>query len=350
MVKISIISLIYKSTEFCDWVYDSVREFTPKIESGEAEFFFVANDPTEKVVNHLQKMNYPHVIQRNNIYSDANRFEVGYAKPEYIGRVYAGYNRGIMEAKGELIVLINSDHFFSPDWLEGLLKFSDRRNIISSTLVERKHPDYDVFPGAIHGEFGNHPSNFQKEHFLKFASQIRKTGLETGKAYMPCLFHRDNAILAGLYPEGNLADKSPDSVYQHGDVAFFSRLSQMGIKHLTSLDSVVYHLKEGELDADDIETKPAPVVISKSNLIALESWKAPIKLDSLPISITPTAEHYKIIRLLLRKHVPYSAPRNFVARLFYYLKLNIRSSAIKILRGLGLLEVAKKIINKLKEY
>lgn len=346
MVKISIISLIYKSTEFCDWVYDSVMEFTPKIKSGEAEFFFVANDPTEKVVAHLQRMGYPHVVQRNNVYSDADRFDAGYAKPEYIGRVYAGYNRGIIEAKGELIVLINSDHFFSPDWLEGLLKFSDRKNIVSSTLVERKHPDYDVFPGAIHGEFGNHPANFQKEHFLKFAAKIRKTGLEHGKAYMPCLFHRDNAILAGLYPEGNLADKSPDRVYQHGDVAFFSRLSKMGVKHLTSLDSVVYHLKEGELDADDIEITPTPLIINEGEKRVISGWGAPIKLASLPISITPTSEHYRIIRLLLNKHVPYGAPRNLVARSFYYVKLNIRSSAIRILRTFGLLDITKKIFNK----
>jgi hypothetical protein len=318
--------------------------------SGEAEFFFVANDPSEKVVNHLQKMGYPHVIQRNNIFSNADRFEAGYAKPEYIGRVYAGYNRGIIEAMGELIVLVNSDHFFSPDWLEGLLKFSDRKNVISSTLVERKHPDYDIFPGAIHGEFGNHPANFQKENFLNFARKIHKTGLESGKAYMPCLFHRDNAILAGLYPDGNLAGKSPDDVYQHGDVALFSRFAQMGIKHLTSLDSVVYHLKEGELDTDDIEIQTQTIIKNETNDAIISGWYPPIKLETQPISITPTSEHYRIIRLLLNNHVQYGAPRDLISRSFFYLKLNVRSLTIKILRCLGLLIFAKKVLNKFKEY
>ena len=43
--KISIISLIYRSTKYADAVYDSVLENTPKIKTGEARFFFVANGP-----------------------------------------------------------------------------------------------------------------------------------------------------------------------------------------------------------------------------------------------------------------------------------------------------------------
>ena len=54
MLKVSIISLIYQSSALADWVHDSVHKFTPMIDRGEAEFFFVANDPTPGLLAHLR--------------------------------------------------------------------------------------------------------------------------------------------------------------------------------------------------------------------------------------------------------------------------------------------------------
>lgn len=262
MIKVSIISLIYRSAPLADWVYESVHKFTPMIERGEAEFFFVANDPTVGLVKHLEEQGYPHIVNINKRYSEAELFAAGYGKPDYMSRVYLGYNEGIRAAGGDYVVLINSDNYFSPDWLENLLKYSDRGRVVTSTLVEREHPVFSVFPGAVHGEFGDTPDSFDEAAFLSFAQRIRKTGLEPDGAYMPTLIHRDVAIEAGLYPCGNVAGKSFEEVVRYGDEAFYDTLRSLGVEHVTALDSISYHLKEGER-GDSTDPRDARVLTAE---------------------------------------------------------------------------------------
>lgn len=246
MISVSIVSLIYQSMRLADWVHDSVHKFTPMIARGEAEFFFVANDATAEVVHHLRERNYPYIVNVNRKYSDTELFALGYAMPEYIGRVYRGYNEGIRHARGEYVALVNSDNYFSPDWLENLLKYSDPSRVIACKLVERYHPTFSVFPGARHGEFGATVDDFDEKGFLEFVSQNKKLGLEIGGAYMPALYHREVALEAGLFPAGNVAGGSFEEVAKFGDQAFFEDLAALGVSHYTSLDSISYHLKEGE--------------------------------------------------------------------------------------------------------
>src|SRR5438105_3046344 len=106
MLKVSIISLIYRSTGLADWVYESVRKFTPMIARGDAEFFFVANDPTQSLVRHLRVREYPHIINVNRRHTEDELFAMGYGAPEYMSRVYRGYNEGVRRAKGDYVVLV----------------------------------------------------------------------------------------------------------------------------------------------------------------------------------------------------------------------------------------------------
>jgi glycosyltransferase involved in cell wall biosynthesis len=248
MVTISIASLIYKSKKYADWVHDSIHEFTPQLKRGEAEFFFVANDPTEELLAHLQQKGYKHYVNRNPMQTEEELFKMGYGAPLHIHRVYRGYNKAIESAEGEIVVLVNSDNYFSPDWLENLLKYVSSKTIVCSKLVERMHPNHGIFPGAYHGEFGSHPDNLDKETFLRFCERVKMTGLQFGGAYMPCAFYKRLAIDVGLYPEGNLAGDSFNRVVATGDEAFFRKLSKAGVRHVTAMDSIVYHTKEGELD------------------------------------------------------------------------------------------------------
>lgn len=248
MVTISIASLIYRSKKYADWVYELVHEFTPHLRRNEAEFFFVANDPTEDVLAHLKKKGYKHYVNRNPKKTEEELFAMGYGRPEHIHRVYRGWNKAILSAAGEIVVLINSDHFLSPDWLENLLKYLSPTTIVCSKLVERRHPKYGIFHNAYHGEFGTCPDNFEKDAFLKFVEANKKTGLEKGGAYMPCIFFKKAAIQVGLYPEGNMAGKSFEDVIGYGDRIFFEKLNRIGVQHMTALDSIVYHVKEGEMD------------------------------------------------------------------------------------------------------
>ena len=180
MVKISIICLIYKSTKLADWVYESLMEFTPMLKNNEAEFFFVANDPTDEVIAHLIEKNYPFIINENKVLSEEELFSQGYGAPEYIVRVYKGYNQGILHAKGERVVLINSDNYFSPDWLENLIKYSEFKNVVSSQIVEPKNEYGGFYHAALVAEFGHTTEDFEKENFLQYAIKNKKTGLKRG--------------------------------------------------------------------------------------------------------------------------------------------------------------------------
>lgn len=346
MVKYSIISLIYQSGSFADWVYTSAKRYTPLIESGQAEFFFVANDPTPSLLHHLEKKNYPHIVNRNHLYTEGELFANGYGKPEYMSRVYRGYNQGILHAKGDYVVLVNSDNYFSQDWLENLIKYSDRQNVISSKLVERKHPLYDVFPGAIHGEFGDSAENFQESKFNKFALQVRKSGLEMGGAYMPSLFHRDLLLESGLYPDGNIAGLNFKEVTRCGDEALFDRLASLGITHYTSLDSIVYHLKEGEKDDSAV---PASMGVSDSQLhhpaniyTEIQKYPKPSAITRSFYIINPTARHNEIILALAGK------PSLALTSNSHRIRIRLYNLLVTILHKLKLLGFAMLIMRFLR--
>jgi len=253
MVEFSIATLIYKSTLFADAVFESIMKYTPYLKNGRAEFFFIANDASEKVLNHLKMKKYPFYEVNNIVYSEDELFSRGIGKPEYISRVYRGWNQAIIKSKANNVVLVNSDNYFSTDWLENLIKYYDENKIICSTLVERFHPKYGVFPGAIHQEFGSTPLNFDEERFCSFVARTKKTGLQNGGAFMPCLFSKKKALEVNLYPEGNLAGKSFDDVIAYGDEVFFKKVAKIGVSHHTALDSICYHLKEGEMDFQENE-------------------------------------------------------------------------------------------------
>lgn len=53
--KITIIALIYQSTEYADFLYENIHRHTVELQNGEAEFCFIANDANTEVVEHLEK-------------------------------------------------------------------------------------------------------------------------------------------------------------------------------------------------------------------------------------------------------------------------------------------------------
>ena len=130
--KFSIVSLIYKSPRWLDFVYDQVVRHT---DLSEAEFFFVANDATPEVLEHLKTRGIAHVVHEN---SPAQR------KQWYINNVYRAWNTAVREAKGEFVVLINSDMAFTPGWLDRLFAAWKPGLCVTSRLVER---------GALHGPY-----------------------------------------------------------------------------------------------------------------------------------------------------------------------------------------------------
>lgn len=248
---ITIICLIYRSTKYAKAVYENLHKYTPMLSTGEAELLFVANDATPEVLKFLKDNNYPHIINNNKVYTDEELLERGYHPPEYIGRVYRGYNEGVKAAKGEIVVLINSDNLFAPNWLENLYKWIDKEpQVVCSRLVERNHPKHGMYCMAHYGEFGSHPDNFKEEEFLDLAQKImdeHKDEYVWGGAFMPSMFYKEWIEKAGYYPEGNLSP--PDINMVSGDKKLFEILwHTYKIRQITACDSISYHFKEGEKD------------------------------------------------------------------------------------------------------
>jgi len=245
---ISIISLIYRSPCYADFVFNSLYQHTPELLTGDAEFFFVANDATEQVLTHLKRKNYLHKVWTNKKITEKELFNLGYAAPLYIHYVYKAWNYAITCANGDIVVLVNSDMAFSPNWLSNLLSKLTKNTFVCSQLVERFHPKYGVFPKAIKGDFGHNPETFLEEKFLEFAKNISENSVLSGGAYMPCAFYKQQLINVGMYPEGNIAGKSFNTVEQYGDQNLIQKLADNGIQHITAQDSIVYHFKEGEME------------------------------------------------------------------------------------------------------
>jgi len=298
MAKISIVSLIYRSSRLADLFYNSLLTHTPLLKTGEAEFFFIANDPSKEVLDFLKEKKYPYKLNINEVKSTKQLFSNGYAKPEYMARVYRGYNQGIMQASGQQVVLVNSDNFFSPDWLENLLKYSTAKNIVSSTLIEPGHSKHGVFPTAIQKKFGNTIDNYNEKEFIQYAKTIKMTGVVSGGAYMPCVLYKDLAIYAGLYPEGNLAGKDFETVKEYGDIYFFKKLENLGVKHYTALDSIVYHLKEGEKDA--VPASETPLLDIGDRLEQYPTLPCITNRDFL-LHLYPTSNHTVILDSFLQE-------------------------------------------------
>jgi len=242
MVKISIACLIYKSTRWLKFVYDQVRKHTDLTDN---EFYFLANDACQNVLDYLKNNNIPHYIHNN---SETQR------KEWYINNVYRAWNTAGKMAKGEYVVFINSDMAFTPGWLNSLINNKDNTKLITSRLVERGIMKSGLY--GIESNFGNIPADYNEESFIAYSKSISENKIMPGGLYMPCLILKSILEKVNYYPEGNI---KVDSDIHHpeyavigeacipGDKVFIKRLNEIGITHWTDFNSIVYHFQEGEM-------------------------------------------------------------------------------------------------------
>jgi len=226
---ISIISLIYRSPKYADFLFRGINKHT---DLKDTEFYFVVNNGTDEIKNYLKEKNIPHYIFDT---------EPQPPYPQNIGFIYRAWNFAVKKAKGDIIVLLNSDMWLSKDWLVNLQKnLKKGETIVTSRLVEpNKIPS--IFPWTIVKNFGFTAEDFKENEFEHFADFMKvNTWLPKG-TFMPVMFYKEDFEKAGGYPEGNIEGIG-------GDFHFFYKvLEPMGIKHLTAADSIVYHLQEGEV-------------------------------------------------------------------------------------------------------
>ena len=241
---ISIGCPIFRSVAFCDFIYKSLHEHTPHLHDGRAELFFVANDATQEVLDHLVGAGYKHFVHTNTHRTDEENAARRIAKPDYLARVYRCLNRMMFEASGDTVIYVSSDMAFSPGWLDALLAEDDGNTLVTSQLVEPS-PRINSAAGAILGDFGHHPSEFNKKAFEAVAREKRVQGTRLGGQYVPMLIPVELFHMNGGFPEGNVGTASEFGIA--GDRVFVDRYVRLGARHITATNSVVYHFTEGEM-------------------------------------------------------------------------------------------------------
>lgn len=227
---IEVVAMVYKSPEFLRFIQDELKGLNYRL---------VGNNPSPAIVDAC-----------DGVYHDPN------PNDWYLSRVYRCWNWCVESSKADHVCLVNSDMAFSPGWLEALERYLNGSTLPTSRLVERGK---DLQPGtnAIQADFGDRPSTFDRDGWIETANLVRGSGTLPGGCYMPCVLNREAFLSVGGYPDGNVADgvvvnrmpKPSDREYLSGDVVLFKRMEAIGYKHVTVLESVVYHMQEGEMRA-----------------------------------------------------------------------------------------------------
>ena len=249
MAEITIVALVYQSPQYARGFYKHLRRSTPELENGTADFYFIANNANSATLRTLRKERIPHYELELPVLSNEDHALQGFAAPEYLGRVYEAYNFGVLRSSTDLILLLNSDMVMSSGWLPKMLELVTHNTVLSPTLVERKHPKFGVYPGAIQADFGSSFRSFKWRRWEKFSTPLLQTQVVDKKnlPYMPSLVRKVWFEKLGGFPQGNIQGPSGyNSVASYGDEYFFEKLRQGGISH-KSVDGVFcYHFKEGE--------------------------------------------------------------------------------------------------------
>jgi hypothetical protein len=246
--RVSIIALIYKSPSYAVNFYKELVDSTPELKDGLANFFYVANNANRKTLKALTKNKLPFYDFRRPELAIEKHKQTPFAAPEYIGRVYAAYNYGVEKSVTELVVLLNSDMILSPGWLSQMLSFYTPGEVLSPTLIERNHPNFGVFPGAIESDFGSNFKNFRKTEWVRFCHSYSNSiaNKKDGGPYMPALMPREIFLKLGGFPEGNLRGDDYYEVSEYGDQYFFRILKENLFIHRSLTNIFCYHFKEGE--------------------------------------------------------------------------------------------------------
>jgi hypothetical protein len=240
MEKVVVVGMIYKSPMYLDFMMQGIKRYCSSLPGFVVDHLIVSNNSSNVILNKLKSDGIKHVVYKDS-------------KPDnyYMNRIYRAWNFGGRKAEGNILVFINSDMAFSPNWLESLLVYLDRNTIPCSRLIESGK----LLSGmhAVSKNFGKNVNVFNENAFLEFAEEISVKKIEQGGLFMPCAFYKDDFVNSGGYPEGNIYSGGIGAFgtkfLQSGDNYFFSSNPIMKVKkHITVFNSIVYHIQEGELD------------------------------------------------------------------------------------------------------
>lgn len=256
---VTLISLIYAGVDWLEFQYSELLQLKNEFGLGEVEILFIANDASESVINFLNSNSIPY------------KAAPGRKSPSewYINSVYRAYNFGVNEAKGEYVLLTNSDMSYAPGFLYSMMQQRSPSKYLVGKLVESGRLKPSNL--AIKRNFGKTLEKFKRKKFYKFANKIASDSLTPGGLFMPCLVDRRVFLNKGGFPEGNIRSSSLQKYIETGrseiatygeqlipgDLAFIKALESNKINHQTVGSAVAYHFQEGEKSEskEDLNTK-----------------------------------------------------------------------------------------------
>ncbi len=112
-MNIEVVSLIYKSEGFLDFIIDQLKRYCVS-NIHNISFRVVANDPINNIEAVIAKKGIRYSIFKND---NPNEY--------YINRVYRAYNFCVKSSESDYVCLVNSDMGFSNGWIENLSKLLD---------------------------------------------------------------------------------------------------------------------------------------------------------------------------------------------------------------------------------
>jgi len=241
--NIEIISLIFKSVEYLDFIIEQLRSVHCQTPGWDVGVRIVANDATPEVLDALRRSGINHTSY-NDPHPDAY----------YLNRVYRAWNFAGRTSAYDNICFVNSDGAFSEGWLSNMLKHHDGVNIPCSMFYESgKMPS--GWPGLTK-DFGRSPAQFKGVDWEAFAKSVQEDRFVEGGLYMPYAMTKKRFLESGGYPEGNVytdgvgTQSGIPNLIATGDQFFFNHLkTAFGMKHITVMDSLYYHIQEGEKDS-----------------------------------------------------------------------------------------------------
>ena len=243
--NVEIITMIYKSIDFLDFIVDQFSSDICKSENIKIGFRIICNDASYKVLEHIKTKPVKYTIYNDQKPNDY-----------YLNRIYRAWNHGGMTSEFDNIIFVNSDMAFSEGWIDALFQYHNGKNIPCSRLIESGRMEVGAgIPNkgwARAYNFGTHPKNFNSKAWQESAKISRVDKIGSLGLYMPCLFETKRFRESGGYPEGNLyttgIGKFGDPFLKSGDDYFFHDIleKKYAMNHITCFNSLVYHIQEGE--------------------------------------------------------------------------------------------------------